>query len=83
MFIKIQCYLQHPASVDWLVKDKRLDFLIEGEVLPVLTAFTEIGVDATVPWGKSYYQIIRVFLRKQIQNNTIHVFHMKSNTRRV
>lgn len=49
----------------------------------MLTAFTEIGVDAIMPWGKSYYQIIRVFLRKQIQNNTIHVFHMKSNTRRV
>lgn len=54
MFIQIQSHLQHPASVDWLVVDKRLELRIDGELLLMLMGSnSELGVDAAMPKGET------------------------------
>lgn len=51
--MQIQGYLQHPASVGWLVMDKRLELLTGRELLLVLTGpSAELGVDAAMPRRK-------------------------------
>lgn len=52
--MQIQSYLQHPASVDWLVVDKRLELLKDGELLlAVMGSSSELGVDNAMPKGQT------------------------------
>lgn len=53
IFIQIAGYLQHTASVDWLVVDKRLELLVDWELLLVLMrSNSKLGVDAAMPREK-------------------------------